>query len=211
MNKKIIAVGATLVLSFGAIAILGSSTSFAARALTCAQGGTCVVGNTGPGGGTVCYVAPTTFTETGAPCGTGCRYLEVARTSRKVQQHWTDVTAAWSGNTGNLIGTTTFSIGAGYSNTGSMISQSGAGTSGAGSLAKAYRGPSGKADWFLPSKVELNELYLQRIVVGGFVNGQYWSSSENVQSEAWNQSLTNGFLANYGKLLTLYVRPVRAF
>lgn len=210
MHKKIFTIGASIALSLSAIAILGAPNSFA-RTLTCAQGGICRVGDTGPGGGKVFYVAPTTFTEIGAPCGTGCRYLEAAQTSTKVKLHWTDVTAAWSGNTATLIGTTRISIGAGYSNTGAMIVQSGAGNSGAASLAKAYSGPTGKADWFLPSRDELNELYLQRNVVGGFVNGQYWSSSEKISFEAWNQSLTNGFLANYGKSLALYVRPVRAF
>jgi len=32
---------------------------------TCALGGACVAGNTGPGGGIVFYVAPTTFASTG--------------------------------------------------------------------------------------------------------------------------------------------------
>jgi hypothetical protein len=33
-------------------------------------------------------------------------------------------------------------------------------------------------DWYLPSKYELNLLYNQRNVVGGFAGGNYWSSSE---------------------------------
>jgi hypothetical protein len=44
---------------------------------SCAKGGACVAGETGPGGGVVFYVAPTTFTSA-APCGSNCKYLEAA-------------------------------------------------------------------------------------------------------------------------------------
>lgn len=45
---------------------------------TCALGGACVAGNTGPGGGIVFYVAPTTFASTGSACTPNCKYLEAA-------------------------------------------------------------------------------------------------------------------------------------
>jgi hypothetical protein len=47
---------------------------------SCSKGGTCVAGETGPGGGVVFYVAPTTFTSA-APCGSNCKYLEAARST----------------------------------------------------------------------------------------------------------------------------------
>ena len=57
-------------------------------ALTCALGGTCVVGDKGPGGGVVFFVSSSTFSASSA-CGSGCRYLEAAPT---------DLTAApWAG------------------------------------------------------------------------------------------------------------------
>jgi hypothetical protein len=66
-------------------------------------------------------------------------------------------------------------------------------------------------DWYLPSKHELNLLYLQKTVVGGFSNGAYWSSTEGDASDAWGQSFTSGAQANNGKNGTLYIRAVRAF
>jgi hypothetical protein len=40
---------------------------------------------------------------------------------------------------------------------------------------------------FLPSKDELNALYAQRTVVGGFAAEDYWSSSQFDAVIAWNQ------------------------
>ena len=66
-------------------------------------------------------------------------------------------------------------------------------------------------DWYLPSKYELNLLYLQKDVVGGFANNRYWSSSEYNSSNAWYQIFVNGNQYDGGKLNTPYVRAVRAF
>jgi len=69
-------------------------------------------------------------------------------------------------------------------------------------------------DWYLPSKYELNLLYLQRNTVGGFASGDYWSSSEGSSSYygyAWEQSFFNGGQSYYDKPNTCYVRAVRAF
>ncbi len=66
-------------------------------------------------------------------------------------------------------------------------------------------------DWYLPSKYELNLLYLQKTVVGGFINSYYWSSSEYDSNSAGSQYFAGGFQYNVVKYATYYVRAVRAF
>ena len=70
---------------------------------------------------------------------------------------------------------------------------------------------NGYSDWYLPSKDELNKLYIKRVAVGGFAIGTYWSSSENDGNNAWLQTFVNGNQSNSTKNLPLYVRAVRAF
>ena len=72
-------------------------------------------------------------------------------------------------------------------------------------------------DWFLPSRDELNEMWLnigQGSVlgnVGGFANNYYWSSTEFDNYVAWNQYFSIGI--QYFVIKTNYfnVRAVRAF
>ena len=70
---------------------------------------------------------------------------------------------------------------------------------------------NGYSDWFLPSKDELNQLYLQKNVVGGFADGYYWSSSEFSALAAWGQTFVNGNQLNDVKVDHVYVRAIRAF
>ena len=78
----------------------------------------------------------------------------------------------------------------------------------------------GYSDWFLPSKDELNEMYLNIGQynalglgnVGGFAYNDYWSSSEGGNYYAWLQMFNFGIdQSNYYKYYTAYVRAVRAF
>lgn len=66
-------------------------------------------------------------------------------------------------------------------------------------------------DWYLPSKHELNLLYLQKTVIGGFASVFYWSSSELDSGLAWGQNFLNGFQALDAKFSLNRVRAVRAF
>ncbi|MDB4324476.1 DUF1566 domain-containing protein [Crocinitomicaceae bacterium] len=66
-------------------------------------------------------------------------------------------------------------------------------------------------DWRLPTKYELNEMYLQQLAVGGFIPNYYWSSTEYDNDSAWFQFFFDGNQSNYFKYFNLYVRSVRAF
>jgi len=66
-------------------------------------------------------------------------------------------------------------------------------------------------DWYLPSKYELNLLYLQQAVVGGFSIYLYWSSTEIDADYAWALVFENGGEYTGLKYNGLNVRPIRAF
>ncbi|MFY7991317.1 MAG: DUF1566 domain-containing protein [Fluviicola sp.] len=67
-------------------------------------------------------------------------------------------------------------------------------------------------DWRMPTKYELNEMYLQRAAIGGFASTTYWSSTEFDYGSAWVQSFTNGGQNYFFKNANSYVvRSVRAF
>ena len=181
--------------------------------LTCAQGGTCIVGNTGPGGGIVFYVQAATAM---APW----RYMEAAPSLWASAEG--DTTVIWCDLSANFIKSiitgaelgppatpTSELLGAGFYNSFSMLNTC---SGGAAHLAASYKG-GGKSDWHLPSKDELNKLYLRKAdgTVTGFMNDIYWSSSEATKTHAQNQNFTDGTTSTTGKLGEIYVRPVRAF
>ena len=70
----------------------------------------------------------------------------------------------------------------------------------------------GYSDWYLPSKDELNKLYINRVAIGGLDSSDYWSSTEYPENyHAWFQSFGNGNHYNGNKNANLFVRAVRAF
>jgi len=198
----------------------------------CAQGGTCVVGDIGPGGGTVFYVHPGGGTfDCGPALSSTCRYLEFAPTSGT--NAWTDSSYSWSGNLSDAVGATArdTDIGTGYRNTEAIVNQSGGGShpARAGTVSRGYRGPNNLTDWYLPSQAELNELCKYARSTGqaagaatvcaggsdaaarGFTEARYWSSSEGGSDTTWNQDFTDGDRSNGDKSFSRRVRPIRAF
>lgn len=82
---------------------------------------------------------------------------------------------------------------------------------GAKSLCSKYRG-GGYRDWYLPSKDELNLVYINLKSTGKISDDGllYWSSSEIDYNRAWIHRF-NGFQDGNGKNGTCSVRAVRAF
>ena len=68
-------------------------------------------------------------------------------------------------------------------------------------------------DWFLPSKDELNQMYinLKKNSLGGFSADDYWSSSEDGAIFAWHQNFNYGYQNYFDRYPSNRVRPVRAF
>jgi hypothetical protein len=202
---------------------------------------TCQVGDTGPGGGIIFYVAPAFFTQVGASgsmCTTNCKYLEAA------QSGWAnggvaldDPTRSWATNANAnqvtlVSGADGTAIGTGYQNSVDIANQSGnVAPSSAAVAARGYTGGA-KSDWHLPSRDELNQMCKWArgvawtsdatactggslntgIGAAGFVSNYYWSSSELNASNALVRGFSAGGEGNNVKGTTTYnVRPVRAF
>ena len=197
------------------------------------------IGATGPGGGKVFYIAATPF-ACGPTRATSCTYLEVAPVpdSGDPTRRWANVRTV-VGSSGSPETATATEIGWGYRNTRAIILQgnSDSATS-AAALADSYTVTVSSVnydDWYLPSKDELNQMCKwERGVTGdaltnlttlctsgthntgtgaaGFVDGNYWSSSEKDAGQAWYQWFGSGTaLGGTDKLNVLIVRPVRAF
>ena len=130
--------------------------------------------------------------------------LIAAETDQSAGIQWYNGVAILTEATGAAIGT-------GLSNTNAIIAIQGATTTSyAAGLARAYTG-GGFTDWYLPSKDELNKLFINRTAIGGFREHSFWSSTETGRNGAWGQSFYDGYQNNAGKGNPDYVRAIRAF
>ena len=103
-------------------------------------------------------------------------------------------------------------IGIGIQNT--LDIEAGCSTSGTAADICANLTFGGYSDWFLPSKDELNEMYVNLYSqgFGDFASDSYWSSTEYNDGSAWKQNILNdGDQTNASKDNTYYVRAIRAF
>ena len=180
--------------------------------LSCAQGGKCKLGDIGPGGGTVFYVAPDLLMVN----GNGPRYLEVSPIEAEKKMEWS---CPWR----SAALKTKTRIGSGAFNTSLMKKAC------PGFYDAVLNVGGAKADWFIPSKDELNQMCkwargrgwtadatcnrgtLNTAPATGFSAATYWSSSVYNADNAWDQSFFNGIQFSFFKRSTAYVRPVRAF
>jgi len=152
---------------------------------------TYAIGDTGPAGGIVFYITDG-----------GLHGLEAAPADQSSG-------AAWGCYGTNIAGADGTAVGTGAQNTADIVAvcfDSGI----AAKIAHNYT-LNGYNNWFLPSKGELNLLYLQKVVVGGIAGDGYWSSSERSIYFAWYLSLDDGGQYGYLKDDLLRVRAVRAF
>lgn len=133
-------------------------TSAKAVAPTCAQGGVCQVGDIGPGGGIVYFVATTSFV-CGPNLETSCLYLEVA------PKNWgggsSDPTLYWNDTYGEIVSGISrdatpnmdvSQIGLGLKNS-NLMAAADTSTASAAVATRAYTGGS-KSDWYLPTLAE---------------------------------------------------------
>jgi Tfp pilus assembly protein FimT len=135
----------------------------------------------------------------------------VATTSDK------STTAPWGCSGTAIAGADGTAIGTGNQNTVDILTW--CGTAGIAARLASDLSEGGYSDWFLPSKDELNKLYINRVAIGNFdtsVYGIYWSSSEYVGAfvdkyNAWFQRFSNASQEPYDKAVTICVRPIRSF
>jgi hypothetical protein len=138
----------------------------------------------------------------------GCHGLVAKATDEASPMSWSIGTGAT-----DAIG---ISIYSGQHNTNKIISKLPPGNALA-AQACANLSTNGKTDWYLPSRIELDMMFvnLKLANLGGFANDFYWSSTEVNAVTAWTQNFTNG---NQDGLLpfnktgtTSRVRAIRAF
>ncbi|MCL2804793.1 MAG: DUF1566 domain-containing protein [Treponema sp.] len=181
------------------------------------------LGDTGPAGGRIIYIAPTGFTMTDD--NSTAYYLEAAPENMPTYLRWSTLTNEEYVASGfdsllfiNIPGTGT-AIGTGRKNTALILALDP--TAPAALACKDYFVAEYESfnDWFLPSRDELDQLHIRRVSLGR-MEWIYWSSSQYFYGGyaggyAWRQEFRNGgpsgaqstgFAADYYS-----VRAVRAF
>jgi len=114
----------------------------------------------------------------------------------------------WS-NTLTITGAAGTAVGTGNANTSQIVTDQGAGVYAAWICNNLNSG--GYSDWYLPSKDELDKLYINRAAIGTFFPGSYWSSSEASSSSAYTENFVTGISSLQNKNNSYNVRAVRFF
>jgi len=124
----------------------------------------------------------------------------------------TDVStsALWGCEPTEILGADGTALGTGKQNTISIMA--GCPTAGIAARLCGNLIEGGYSDWFLPSKDELNKVWLNRVAIGGLSIFEYWTSSEYSNFQAWFQSFASGGTMNFASKSNLFrVRAVRTF
>jgi len=119
----------------------------------------------------------------------------------------------WNNGIESFVGSNATAIGTGNANTNTIVGNIGTGNYAARICYDLIIGSY--SDWYLPSKDELNKLYLSMNAVGGYTTDGYWCSTENhvdaTTNLAWVQHFTNGTFDQYTKSDSSRVRAIRSF
>ena len=185
------AVGSTFVLGASNVTLYAKWTTYSLR-------------DEGPAGGLIFYINPNYLTD-------GWRYLEAAPSPTE----WSGI--QWGSWAEEITGTET-GIGTGQDNTGIIVNwldnhlQTGKAAQLCFDLSIVNNSET-YDDWFLPSKDELNQIYvyLHGWAVGDFLPVYYWSSSEENALHACCQYFLTGGQPPSTKYSELQVRAIRAF
>lgn len=116
----------------------------------------------------------------------------------------------WNNGAFFLIGGTSETLGTGSANTSAIITALGGTGTYAAKICRDYAG-GGYDDWYLPSRDELRKLYANRTLIGNFVSGNYWSSTEFFTYNAWYFNFAEWWDSSDWKNSYYNVRAVRSF
>ena len=130
------------------------------------------------------------------------------------------VSVQWYNGTFTTTGATAQELGTGNANTNTIVASQGAGNYAAKICADLVLG--GYSDWYLPSREELNKLYLNKTAIGGFStdltpgSSVYWTSSEGVSLTPPNNGaffvyFITGQNGGSNKNATYFARAIRSF
>ena len=117
--------------------------------------------------------------------------------------------AEWGCSGTTITGADGIAIGTGNQNTIDIMA--GCATAGIAARLCADLVLGAYSDWYLPSKDELNKLYLNNVAIGGFANYFYWSSTEYSATDAFGFDFNDGNAGSDFKTSIHSVRAVRAF
>jgi len=128
--------------------------------------------------------------------GTGQHGLIAAPSDQSIE-------IVWYNGSYTVTGATATAFGTGNANTNTIVASQGTGSYAAQLCADLEL--NGYNDWYLPSKDELNKLYLKKAALGVFASNYYWSSSEISNTNAWCQNFAGGSTRT-----TTPLRPTRS-
>lgn len=115
----------------------------------------------------------------------------------------------WHSSNDGATGAIGIAVGTGNANTNSIITLYGNENNAARICYDLVLG--GYSDWYLPSQDELYKLYINRLAIGGFSEGFYWSSSENYYQYAFVINFNDGTYDYNTKYSPGKVRAVRSY